>query len=257
MATFVELYGDRLDRELGSDDRTELFTTTRRQAAINEAQGEFVRLTEALTRQVAIPLTDGTAEYDLESVITAGDYLWLAKDAVELKRVDASGTTRYLSGEDLPRRDVAWLNRYEPGWRTAPTGTPRAYYLREDGGQLFLGFSPAPKIATGETAEAWVRYVALPGTMSADSDEPFTVAGDVKRLLRPWHQALVHYAASKLELLRKDREASQAQLRLFSAYVTDYLQKQRRPGGTHVTLLRDYFREAARASAVRLDPRRF
>ena len=64
--TFLELYGTELDRELGTVDRTQRFTTARRQAAINAAQVEFVKRTECLTRSVSISLVDGTREYDLE-----------------------------------------------------------------------------------------------------------------------------------------------------------------------------------------------
>jgi hypothetical protein len=46
---FVTLYGLELDRELGSADRTVLFTTARRKAAINAAQLEWVKRTECFT----------------------------------------------------------------------------------------------------------------------------------------------------------------------------------------------------------------
>ena len=49
--TFLELYGTELDRELGTTDRTQRFTTARRKAAINAGQLEFVRRTECLTRE--------------------------------------------------------------------------------------------------------------------------------------------------------------------------------------------------------------
>jgi hypothetical protein len=44
--TFLQLYGDYLDIELGSADRTALFTTARRKDAVNRAQLEFAKQTE-------------------------------------------------------------------------------------------------------------------------------------------------------------------------------------------------------------------
>lgn len=243
MAAFSELYGILLDRELGSLD-TQLFTTVRRKAAINEAQREFVRLTGCLTRQATIALSDNDSEKDLEAVITADDFLMLTKDGVQLKQVSGS-TTRYLAGPDFPRRDVPWLDRHMPGWRSASPATPQAYYIREDGGQVFLGFAPPLNITGSDTWSALVPYVAYPSDMSADADEPFTVSSNAKRTLRQWHQGLVHFAAARLELLRKNYPAYDRQMQLFNTYVTDYLQKQRRPGGQHVLMERDYLGDAS------------
>ena len=102
MPQFSELYSTLLDRELGSLD-TNLFTTARRKAAVNEAQQEFVRLTNCLVRQAELSLADGDDEIDLEAVIAADDFLELSKEGVALKQVSGS-TTRYLTGDDLPRR---------------------------------------------------------------------------------------------------------------------------------------------------------
>lgn len=261
MATFVNLYGRLLDRELGSADRTELFTTAERKAAINEAQGEFNRLTECFIRQnAAIALTDGTQEYDLEAVITAADYLWIAAQGVEIKRVTPTSTYYYVGESLLPRRDIEWLNRMDPGWRTAPNGIPTSHYLREDGGSVSIGFSPTPSIAVGETWTLIVPYVATIPDMSADSDEPFTLAGNAKISLRAWHQGLVHYAAAKLELMRKNVQGEAQQMQKFAGYVADYLQRHRVKGGRHVLLGRRYYQERASRGFVPIfaqDPRRW
>lgn len=242
MASFLELYGALLDRELGSADRTQLFTVVRRQAAINEAQGEFVRLTEALVRELVFTLVDAVAEYDLES--RASDYWQLARQGVEVSQTDANGNVTVYAGDDLPRRDVVWLNREDPGWRTASAGTPTCYYLREEAGTTKLGFSPAPDIAAGEFWTARVPYVAQPADLVADTDEPFTVNGNSAARLRPWHKSLAHYAAAQLELLRRDSAAHDLQMQRFTGYVTQYLQAHRPRGGTHVVFARDYRSEA-------------
>lgn len=237
MATFGDLYGTLLDRELGSADRTDLFTTARRKAAVNEAQKEFVRLTECLTSQGTISIVDGTAEYDIEATLTS--FLWIAKDGVEIKNVGTSRTVWY-AGDDLVRCDIPQLNREEPGWRSASAGTPTKYYIRDDGGKTYLGFYPAPDVGAGETWTAYVTYVVNPTDMSLDADEPFTVSSDVKITLRPWHQALVHFAASKMEALRRHFTLEDRQRQLFAAYVADYFQHQRRKGPQRVQYLRNY-----------------
>ena len=248
MSTFVQLYGVLLDREVGSTD-TALFTTQRRKDAVNEAQREFVRITHCLTRDVTItPLADtasGPLETDVE-FIGAEDFLALAPQGVVLKKVSGS-TTTYYTGDDLPRRDVVWLDRFSPGWRTATPGTPTAHYIREDGGAVYLGFTPAIDVIGADVWSAIVPYVCLPTDMSGNNDEPFTVATNAKRILRPWHQALVHFAAARMEELRKNYAAVDRQMKLFNGYAQDYLQKQRRPGGTHVIMARDYLGDTSNA----------
>jgi hypothetical protein len=260
MADFLDLYGARLDRELGSADRDALFTTARRKAAINEAQLEWVKQTESFTRQVSITMVDDTQEYDLEAVgiLSAQDFLWIAAQGAEYAWTDANGDVTYLSGETFPRRDVPVLNRHEPGWRNVEAvSLPTSYYLREDGGTTMLGLYPKPAIEVTESAVVTLPYVAKPTDMSADADVPFTVSSNPKTVLVPWHQALVHYAAALLEPLRKGYQAEQRQRGLFAGLVADYLQRQRPKGGHDVMVAHNYYR-AARQSALRpLDPRRF
>lgn len=248
MAIFSDLYSTRLDRELGSLD-TQLFTAARRKAAINEAQQEFVRLTGCLTREAQVSLSDGDDEVDLEAVITDDDFIELTKDGVQLKQVSGSNT-RYIAGDDLPRRDIPWLDRHMPGWRSAADSTPTAHYLREDGGLTLLGLTPPLAISGSDTWTLIVPYIALPEDMVDDADEPFTVDANAKRTLRSWHQGLVHFAAARLELLRKNYPAYDRQMQLFNTYVTDYLQKQRRKGGQHVLFARDYLGEVSGGDRV-------
>jgi len=253
--TFLELYGVSLDRELGSSS-TVLFTTLRRKAAINEAQRAFNRLTECFTREASIALSNAVGEYDLEAAITAVDYLWLAKQGVEVKKIDASANVTYFAGDDLLRTTIQRLNREEPGWRTASAGNPSAHYLREDGGLVYLGLYPAPAVGAGETWTGIVPYVAQPADMTADADIPFTASSNAKRSLEPFHYALAHYAAGQLELLRKNTDGRAEQMQLFGGYVADYLGKQRPHGPQHVTFARDYSGGRGTRSQ-RNDPRRY
>lgn len=234
--TFLELYGTELDRELGSV-KTDLFTTARRKAAINQGQLEFLERTECLQRQVSVSLSDGTQEYDLDTTIT--DFGWIAKQGVSIKIVTAS-STRYIEGDDLVVTTVERLNVESPGWRAESAGTPRAVYLRRDGGALNLGFVPAPDVAAGETWTALVPVVVVPADMSADADKPFTISANVAEYLKVYHRALVHFAAADLEKLRKDKAASDYQFAKFMEYVERYNQRQKPHGGQRVRFARDY-----------------
>lgn len=55
--TFVDLYGIQLDIELGSADRTQLFTTARRKKAVNDAMHNFERITSCTPAYGSISLT--------------------------------------------------------------------------------------------------------------------------------------------------------------------------------------------------------
>ena len=261
MATFDELYGARLDRELGTDDRTVLFTTARRKTAINEAVVEFQDATECLQRQSTVALAGGTAEYDLNStaVIAGGDFSRFTKEQVQFRYTDAAGVVTVLAGDDLPRRDVEWLNRYRPGWQVSTVASsvlqwPQIYYERTDGGHRYLGFWPTPSTGSSASMVAIVPYLAQPAVLTSDTAEPFTVGGVVRTDLRPFHQGLVHKAASLLERFRRDAEMEQKQHEQFLTYVTRYIAEKRIKGGQLLTTAYDYFRR--RSSDQGEDPRR-
>lgn len=264
---FSRLYGDLLSTELGSADGDPVsgmtpgqrFTTPRRKDRINDAMQEFNRLTECFTRSFPVPIVDGTQEIDILAGITPGDFLSVAKQGLEVQQVNAGGHLTTYSGPDLERFEIALLNAKFPGWRTASKGVPSAYYTREEGGQYLIGFNVPIAVGAGETWTLLVPYIASVPVMVSDNDEPFTVGGLVKKVLRPWHQGLVHYASAKLELLRRDVTASQAQMQAFSGYVADYLQQRRPKGGQTVQLAREYFRERPARTAFpwqARDPRR-
>jgi hypothetical protein len=258
MTQFSSLYAARLDEELGTDDNSVLFTTARRKSAINKGMTEFAELTECLVRQSTVILTGGTAEYDLNSttVIASGDFVRLAKQQVEFRYVDASSNLTILTGDDLPRRDIDWLNRYTPGWQTSTVAssvmqTPTSYYERMDGGSRYLGFAPVPSTGSSASMTAIVPYIARPVLMTSDTNEPFQVGAVVRTDLRDYQQALVHFAAHQLEKLRRDDAASDRQLQKFLGYVTRFFQNTRIKGGLSLTMARNYFKTRATAQ----DPR--
>jgi hypothetical protein len=257
-SSFSELYGERLTRELGSDDTSELFTTVRRKSAINEAALEFVKQTECYQKQADITLVDDTREYDLEAsaILSADDFLWIASQGVEYAFTDENGEVTYRSGDDFPRRDIPLLNRQYGGWRNTDTTTyPASYYIRRDGGKTYIGLSEPPSIGASESAKLILPYVAKPTEITDDSEVPFTLSTDALEVLEPYLQAIVHKAASFLEPLRKNYAARDMQNNLFAAVVADYLQKQRPKGGQSVLMARNYYREARRGMSRRVDPR--
>lgn len=257
MTAFSSLYTGRLDRELGTDDSTELFTTARRKSAVNEAIQEFAKLTDCFQRRSTVAVTGGTAEYNLNStsVISGGDFSRFSKEQVEFRYTDASGDVTILSGDELVRRDVEWLNRYQPSWADDTTASsvqqlPIAYYERFDNGARYLGFYPKPCTGSSASAVAIVPYIAQPATLTSDTSEPFSGRSD----LRPYHQGLVHYAAYQLEKLRRDDAASDRQLQRFMGYVQQFLQDMRKRGGVGLTFARSYF--GSRSAVSSEDPRR-
>lgn len=260
MTAFSSLYGAYLDEELGTDDSTVLFTTARRKAAINKGVREFARVTKCLVRQTTITITGGTGEYDVNSttVIAAGDFMEWAKEQIQFRYTDASSHVTILAGDDLPRRDIDWLNRYRPGWPLSTVASsvmqlPSIWYERMDGGSRYLGFTPVPSTGSSASATVIVPYIAYPATMTSDTAQPFTVGSAIRTDLAPYHQAAVHFAAHQLEKLRRDDQAIGMQLQKFAGYVTQYWQDLRAKGGTALTFGRMYFSRGT-ASAAK-DPR--
>lgn len=336
---FSDLYGTQLDIELGSADRTQLFTTARRKKAILDGMHNFERTTSctpaygsiALTQQANSAPTNATtpsaagAGYSVNDVLTvvggtntvaaqfkvtaltasgvktlvvqtAGAYTVLPTNPVavtggggtgatltvswagvaeydllanfsgyislldreepSIKMVDSSGNISYVQGNALPRRTPHMLDVGSPGWRADPSGTPNGWYLRNDTGKTYLGFDPPPVPASGWTWTALVPYLSQSTDMSADSDQPFTVGGNVYSVLVPYHQALVHYAAGVLEPLRKGYSAAKRQMDLYAGYIAQYETKKRRDGANTVTYKRNYFRDAGRGMRP-VDPHRW
>ena len=250
--TFSHLYSSALDQELGNSDSTILFTTARRQRAINTAQLHFCDLTECAIRQSTISCSNGVAEYNLLSTVNVpgGDFLRLASQGPEYQLMSSGGassrSTQFTAGPDLPPRELWWLNQYEPGWRSSTGGSPHAYYERMDGGQRLLGLVPPPRIPSSQVGVMLLPYVAKPSTMTADTSIPFTFGSTTRDDLEPYHQALAHYAASELEKLRLNDEASDRQVKFFLSYVERFLRTVRPHGPKTIGSARQYFSESRR-----------
>lgn len=253
--TFAQLYGTKLDRELGSSDR-ELFTVALRKEYANEGQQKFNEQTSCFVKRATLAIVDETQEYDVEAtgIIAAGDYLWPSKTSASLKRVGAS-VTSYVEGPDLPFKTEEQLNQEHPNWRAATAGTPECWYLREDGGSVYIGLYPAPDVPSGETWTLLWPYVARPADMVEDDDEPFSVSGNPRTTLIPYHEGLLYWAAAQCELLRKNKDGHEWQMARFAAVVAKYLGDRAPMRGTSVRL-RTNFRPR-RMARVAVDPVRW
>lgn len=233
--TFRDLYGDALDTELGSADRTQLFTVERRQAAIQAAQREFVHQTECTLGHVTLPVTSGDPIVSLDTV---PGWLGLSRREVALRRTHTlTGRTTTLTGPSFVQRAEEWADQHEPGWRDAPPGVPQAWWLEVQNGRTSLRLMPAPAVPPTETWNVLVPYVRDPDPLVADHQEPFQVGGQPVAMLRPYHYALAHYGASVLERLRRDLVAAQQQMLAFSGYVAKYLRLEGRHEPQQVVVL--------------------
>lgn len=239
MATFLQLYGTKLDRELGSSDRVQLFTVALRKEYVNEGQQKFNEQTGCYTRRATLALSDETSEYDLESsgVLSAEDYLWPSKVGASIKRtVTASGVVSYVEGDDFQFITEDELNDDLPSWRAHTAGVPSHWFLRADAGVYNVGLYVAPDIPATETWQLLWPYVAKPADMSADGDIAF--AG--RLALAPYHDAVLHYAAAQCEKLRKNWDGVERQMKMFAAHVAKYKADQAPPRGTQMRFRTNY-----------------
>lgn len=254
MPDFGQLTGILLDQELRSADSTVLFTSTRRAQAVNDGAAEFAELTECLLRISTVACSCNTSTYNALSSAVMGSSLFVrvAPRGLEYHLLSSHGGSSVrltqIAGDDFPRRDIEWLNKYEPGWRQSTTpGMPTGYYLDEADGKYLVGLDHPPDIGSSEVGKLIVPWVARPAPMTASTSLPFTIGTEVRRDLIPFHQATVHYAAHQLEKLRGDNEASDRQFAKFLSYVNRYTEKVRKRGGAFVTLAKNYLRDARRS----------
>ena len=247
---FSELYTDRLDEELGTDDSTRLFTTARRKFAINEGIRQFADLTECFTKESSLTCSNGVGEYSVFSTVNMvdRDFIRLSKQEPEYRLVSSNstspGSTQYVSGKDFRRTTVQWLDEYEPGWRNSTGGTPQFYYERVHGTDRVIGLYPPPKVGSSEAGTLRVPYVARPSSLSDDTHVPFYSTASQRHDLHDYDQAYVHFAAHRLEKLRVQPEESGQQLQAFLGYVQRFLGALRPKGGTTVRTARNYFGDA-------------
>lgn len=249
MPTFSHLFSSALDYELGTDDNTRLFTTARRKQAINEGVEQFGDLTGCFQRTAVFSSSHGIAAYNLLSTVNVrgGDFVRMSAQLPEYAQQSSGGTITYVSGEQLPRTTIDWLNRYVPGWRTSTGGTPQYWYDQPTGGVRNFGLYPPPAIGSSELGQITLGYIAKAPVLTSDTDVPWSLSTGstgTRTDLEVYHQGIVHYAAHKLEKLRVNTEGVQTQFQLFLGWVDRYRTDQRPKGGNIVRTSRNYFTES-------------
>lgn len=242
---FSSLYGGKLDRELGTDDRQVLFTTERRQGAVNDGIKRFNDDTECFVNTQVFTPTPAATDFTLSSTIFLPGLPFMRFSGQTPLRVlyyTAAGTEVY--GPDrLVQRSEWWLSRYVPGYYdeyfVTPTvkQIPRYYSLRQNQGATVLRFSPQLSTAAGDDVQIELNYVAEPPALTLDTEEPYYLAPEV----RPYHQAIVHYAAAQLEKLRRDYTASDRQMAWYQEYVDRWRRSHQHVGGQVLQFARSYF----------------
>lgn len=249
--TFLELYGARLDDTLGTADRTQRFTTAKRKQYVNDGQKKFNEQTDCYVKRLSLAISDGTQEVDIEAQAT--DFLWPSGTTCSLKIVGAS-TTSYREGPELTIVTEETLNTLEPNWRAASAATPEYVYWRNDGGSRYVGLHPTPDVPAGETWTLLLPYVAQPADMTDDTHEPFGNAS-ARLTLRPYHDAILFYAAAACELLRKDVQKHEYWMKRFAGEVLRYTGTQAPKNGQTMRLAVNY-RHKLRGGRP-LDPTRY
>lgn len=247
MATFDQLTGILLDQELHSADASVLFTSTRRAQAVNDGLCEFADLTECLIRVSTVTASCNVTRYNLlnSAVLGSTDFVRLAPRGLEYHLVSSGGVVTQLAGDDFLRRDIEWLNLYEPGWRQSTTAQmPTGYLVDESSGTFTIQLDYPPDIGSSESAQIVVPYVARPALMTSSTDVPFTIGTNTRTDLAPFHLAIVHYAAHQLEKLRGDDMASDRQYAKFLAYTQKFTEKWRKRGGAQVAMVKNYLQSA-------------
>jgi hypothetical protein len=239
---------ERLSREL-NDVSTVLYTSARREQAINDAIEDFADQTECWQRTATISLSCSVTEYALLSSGTltgSTDFVRFSAQGVEYLHTSSGGQVTQLAGDDFPERAIQFQNRVSPGWRgsTTPVLCPSAWYRRSSGGDLLIGLYEPPKVGSSETAILSVPYIAKPEEITSTSAEPFTLGASVRTDLRVYHRAFPHYAAAMLLPLIGDTQGAAQQLAHYQVYVERYKADKRPKGGQYVTFGTNYLRRA-------------
>ena len=249
--TFLELYDTLMDAELGTEDLTQTFTTARRKAAVNEGQRVFNEHTDCFIKRATVTLVDEQQEVELEATLT--DFLWPAKTGASIKVVDDDGDARYIEGEGLRLVEESTLNAIDPNWRAAEPGEPAYLYFRSDSGSHYVGLHPAPSFADNDaTWTLLLPYVAQPADMTDSTHEPYGNATPLIRL-RPYHRAILHYAAGQLEKLRKNWDGFARHMLIVGldprtmtptggGYIGKYFSDAKPQGGSTIRLATNYRR---------------
>jgi hypothetical protein len=253
--TFRELWDLELTKRLSSSDTTRLFTTARRQAAINRGAMTFARLTSCCVADcpLGVLLVDGQGWVAVSTPASA--FYNFSPQGLLLRRQNAAGKVWDVP---LVRRGSEWMDRYRPGWRvwcadaTKLNGGVPEEFVWWPGN--FYGLSteaaagnwgrdgivsvfplPFPSQFAGELWQLVAIQWEVPATMNADTDLPFVSSSSPSpSWLESYHPAVADFGAYQLEKLRRDVAAQDANLQAFNEHVQRYLGTRRQRGGDEV-----------------------
>jgi hypothetical protein len=246
MPTFLQLWGDDLSNELGTNDTSVLFTDARRKHAINVGIRHFAELTECFVKRSTVTVSSSAQEFNLNStsILSGGDFVRLAAEGPAYYVSDSNGTQRITAGaEEFPQVSIPQMDARSGEWRSTETpGDPSGWYTRKNGGAFYFGLDRPANVGSSEAAEILVPYVARPSSCTSDTQVPFAVSTNYARELEEYHQAAVHYGAHLMEKLRRDDERASNQLNAFMGYVNRYNAQTRPKGPRQVRMNRAYFR---------------
>lgn len=185
---FVDLYGNELDIELGSADRSQLFTTLRRQNAINDAMHNFERTTRSTLVQGQIPvtatlstrikgvtlvvtITSGGSGYSVNDVLTFTGGTFTTASQLTVTAV-SSGV---ITAVNITTNGLYTVVPVAPIAVTGGTGTGATFTVTWDGTaeyDLFANF--ANFISLEERRYPSIKRVTSTGVVSwVDGDENF------------------------------------------------------------------------------------
>lgn len=182
-------------RDTTTDTSRQQFSDTQVNAALNEAQRNFINQTWVLSNTTSFPLINPQREYYMPS-----DFI------VPLRVVISSVSLKETTLHELDGEGVNW---------TTSVSTPNAYYMeRTFGSNVVMGFYPLPRSTT--TFNVVKVYYAQQGTeMSSDSDEPFRSRID----LQQYSDCLVDYASGILWLTQGIPELAKPYFELYTARI--------------------------------------
>ena len=142
---------------------------------LSDGQREANAQNWLLQSSYTFTLSLGTTEYAMPSDFMATIRVWYQPPGSSYLKLDQT------SMDQLDAQSVGWTNA---------TGTPTKYYFDRSTSTLYLGFYPAPSVASS-TGPIIVYYVQQPVDVTSTSQVPFN--GNL--ILQPYVSALSYYVA--------------------------------------------------------------
>jgi len=168
----ITVFTRYLVNDNNADPAANHFTGVRISSAVNIIQSNMMTETFPIEKISTIAIVSGQREYSLPT------------DTFALQRV-------LIDNKLLPQKSIAKLDD-DNSWQVAgDSQTPTCYYVKHTTASV-IGFNVIP--STTNSVIMTIQYVAMPSTLSNDSDIPF----DGLTRLEPFHFGLCFGAAALL-----------------------------------------------------------